>query len=253
MLETFQNFFAPPRHMILLVIAAWLGLTLAERRAENHGISKDDLNNITFYGLIAFVIGGRISYVLQNLSAFSKSPLGILSINPDLFDPLGALAAACIVALVYGQRKQLTLWNTLDALTPFLAVFAIGSGLSHLAAGTAFGQPTELPWGIEMWNATRHPTQMYETLASLLTLGLILLFKPHQRPGFLFLIFTAQASFWQLVIHAFRADSTMIVNGLRQEQILAWVVLAFSFICLELIDPRPPMKKLIDSKYKGPG
>ncbi|MCB0118679.1 MAG: prolipoprotein diacylglyceryl transferase, partial [Anaerolineales bacterium] len=94
MLETFQNLFAPPRHMILLVIAAWLGLTLAERRTEKFGVSKDDLNNVSFYSLIAFVIGGRISYVLQNISAFSKSPLGIISINPDLFDPIGAFAAA---------------------------------------------------------------------------------------------------------------------------------------------------------------
>ena len=76
--------------MILLLAAAWIGLSFAEKRAERHGLSKDDLNNITFYGLIAFVIGGRVSFVLQNISAFVKSPLGILSINPDLFDLFGA-------------------------------------------------------------------------------------------------------------------------------------------------------------------
>ena len=146
MLEIFQNLFSPPRHMILLVIAAWLGLSLAERRTDRYNISKDDLNNIAFYGLIAYVLGGRISYILQNVSAFAKSPLGIVSINPDLFDPLGALAVAAITALVYGQRKQLAFWNTLDALTPFFAVLAIGMGLSHLAAGTAFGKLTDLPW-----------------------------------------------------------------------------------------------------------
>ena len=114
MIEEFQNLFAPPRHMILLVVAAWLGLTLAERRTEHYSISKEDLNNITFYGLIAFVIGGRISYVLQNMSAFTKSPLGIISINPDLFDPFGAIAVAFIVAAAefrgddagHGARKS---------------------------------------------------------------------------------------------------------------------------------------------------
>jgi phosphatidylglycerol---prolipoprotein diacylglyceryl transferase len=233
MLETFQSLFAPPRHMILLVLAIWVGLTLAERRTERQGISKDELNNITFYGLIAFIIGGRISYVFQNISAFTKSPLGIVSINPDLFDPFGALAAAFIVAFAYGQRKQLAFWNVLDALTPFFGVIAIGLGLSNLAAGTAFGISTDLPWGIELWNATRHPAQIYESLASILTLSLIWFIKPNPRPGVTFLTFTALTALSQLILQAFRANYTVLFNGFRQEQLLAWIVLLISFILLE--------------------
>lgn len=232
MIEAFQNLFAPPRHMILLVIAAWLGLALAERRTESYGIGREDLNNITFYGLIAFVIGGRFAYVLQNMSAFAKSPLGIVSINPALFDPIGALAVAFIILIVYGQRKQLDIWRILDALTLFFAVLAIGLGLSHLAAGTAFGLPTNLPWGIDLWNATRHPTQLYDALASSLILVLLWLFKPVQHPGITFLIFTSLTTLSQLILQAFRADYTLL-NGLRQEQILAWLALLICFILLE--------------------
>lgn len=233
MLAVFQNLFAPPRHMILLVIAAWLGLALAERRAESHAVSRDDLNNLTFYGLMAFIIGGRISYVLQHLSAFTKSPLGIISINPDLFDVLGSLAAAFFVALAYSQRKQISFWNVLDALTPFFAVSAIGMGLSHLAAGTAFGLPTDLPWGIELWNATRHPTQVYDALASSLILILLLRFKPGPRPGLHFLVYSALTALSQLVLAAFRADFTALLGGYRQEQVLAWVILLGSFAAIE--------------------
>ncbi|RJP51243.1 MAG: hypothetical protein C4557_08240 [Anaerolineaceae bacterium] len=233
MLVLFQNLFAPPRHLILLVIAAWLGLTLAERRAESHGIQKDDLNTLAFYGLIAFVVGGRISYILQNISAFAKSPLGIVSINPDLFDPFGGLAVASIAAFVYGQRKGLPFWNALDSLTPFFAVLAVGLVLSHLAAGTAFGMETDLPWGIYLWNAARHPTQIYEVLASLLTLSLILLVKPNTRPGVLFLSFAALTASCQIIIQAFRGDSAFILDGVRQGQVIAWVALAVSFVMLE--------------------
>lgn len=241
MIEAFQNLFAPPRHMILLVIAAWLGLTLAERRTERYGISKENLNNITFYGLIAFVIGGRISYVLQNMSAFTKSPLGIISINPDLFDPIGALAVAFIVAIAYAQRKGLALWSVLDALTLFFAVIAIGLGLSHLAAGNAFGLPTDLPWGIDLWNATRHPTQIYDALASSLILILLLRFKPSARPGVTFLIFSTLTALSQLLLQAFRANYTVLFSGLRQEQILAWLALLMCFILLE--NRLSPVKK----------
>ncbi len=219
--------------MILLLLATWIGLTFAEKHTERHGVSKDDLNNITYYGLIAFVVGGRLSFVLQNMPAFIKSPLGIISINPDIFDPLGALAVAFIVAFVYGQRRKLLFWNTLDALTPYFAVLAIGIGLSHLAAGTAFGMETDAAWGINLWNATRHPTQIYEILASLLIFGLVWFQKENPRPGILFLTYAALIAAAQLFIQAFRGDSTLIFNGLHQEQVIAWVVLAVCFVLFE--------------------
>jgi len=234
MIILFRNLFSPPRHMILLVAAAWLGLSLAEKRAERYGVSKEDLNNVTFYGLIAFIIGGRISFVLQNTPTFLKSPIGIISINPDIFDPFGALAVAFIVAMIYGQRRHLLFWNTLDALTPFFAILAIGLGLSHLAAGTAFGKETDLPWGITLWNATRHPTQIYEILASFLTFCLLWFKKHDPRPGIPFLTFATLTTGSQLFIQAFRGDSAFVFNNLRQEQVIAWVVLAVCFVLFEL-------------------
>ncbi len=233
MLTLFRDIFSPPRHMILLVAAAWIGLSLAEKRAERYGVSKEDLNNAIFNSLIALVAGGRIFFVLQNLSAFSKSPFGIFSINPDLFDPIGGLAAAIVLALVYGQRRGLKFWSTLDALTPFFSILTVGIGLSHFAAGTSFGKETDLPFGIELWNATRHPTQIYETLAAFLTFGLIWLRKENPASGILFLTFAALTAFSQIVIQSFRADIALISNGSIQGQITAWLVLLICFILFE--------------------
>jgi phosphatidylglycerol---prolipoprotein diacylglyceryl transferase len=219
--------------MILLVIAAWIGLALAEKRAERYGITKDQLNNLTFYSLISFLVGGRVSFVLQNIPAFIKSPFGILSINPDIFDPLGASVAALLIAFIYGQRQNISFWNSLDALTPFFAVLSIGSGLSHLAAGSAFGKETDVSWGINLWNAIRHPTQIYETIASLLTFALLWLKKHDPRPGVLFLTFAALTAGSQLFIQAFRGDSILIFNGIRQAQVAAWMALVIIFVLLE--------------------
>lgn len=109
-----------------------------------------------------------------------------------------------------------------------------GIGLSHLAAGTAFGKETSLPWGIDLWNATRHPTQIYETLASLLIFGLLWFQKQSQRPGILFLTFAAFTATSRLFIEAFRGDSIFIFNSLNQNQVFAWIVLALSFLSLEI-------------------
>jgi prolipoprotein diacylglyceryltransferase len=235
MLAFFQDVFAPPRHLILLVIASWVGLLLAESRASRHGLKQESINGLAFHGVIGFVIGGRVLFALQNFSAFSKSPWSLVAINPDLFDTSGGLAVILLIVLIYGQRHQLPAWALLDAFAPFFAVMAIGLGLSHLAAGTAFGIPTQAPWGIDLWNAKRHPTQMYETFASTLTFLLIWLKGQSPRPGLDFLIFAACTAGWQLFLSSFRADSTLVFNGFHREQILAWVILA---VCFGLIEWR---------------
>lgn len=235
MIEAFRALFAPPRHFILLVAALWIGLTLAEKRSERHGLSKEQLNNLTFYGLIAYVLGGRLLFVLSNFSAFSQSPLSVFSPNPDLFDPTGGLAAALLVALMYGQRQKLQLWGTLDALTPIFAMLAFGLHLAHLAAGAAFGSPTTLPWGIDLWNATRHPVQVYELFASLLTFSLIWFRTSDSPPGLLFLTFAALTAGARLFLEAFRGDSALVFGGLRLAQIAAWAALAAAFFVSESI------------------
>ena len=238
MIESFRALFAPPRHFILLIAALWLGLTFAEKRSQKHGVSKEQINNIVFYGLFGFIIGGRVLFALNNLSAFSQSPLSIFSPNPDLFDPTSGILAAILTGFIYSQRQKLPLWGTLDSLTPVLATIAIGLSLSHLAAGTAFGSPTNLAWGMDLWNATRHPTQIYEFLASLLIFGLLWSQKTDSPPGIHFLTFTALTAGARLFIEAFRGDSTLIFGDYRLAQITAWIVLAAAFITSEKLRQR---------------
>lgn len=240
MLTSFRNLFAPPRDLILVVAAIWAGLYLAEKRSARHGISVSDLNNIVFFPLIGYLLGGRILFAIENISAFTQSPQSLISLNLDLFDPIGGLAVAFIIALIYAQRQKLSLWPTLDALTPMFAVFGLGLGLAHLASGSAFGSETSLPWGLELWGTIRHPSQIYEIIASLVILGLLWFQKQEIPPGVHFLTFTALASGARIFLEAFRGDSTLLYGGLRLAQIIAWAVLAFSLFMLDKKRSNPP-------------
>jgi len=238
MLTLFRNIFAAPRDLILVLAAAWLGLTLSEKRADRHGLNPNELNNLLFAALLAYIVGGRLFYAAEHLNAFIKSPFSLVSINITLFDIWGALVAAFITGFVYSQRRRMSLLPSLDALTPFFATLAVGIGFSHLATGAAFGQETTLPWGINLWSATRHPTQIYEIIASLLTLGLLWFRKADSKPGSDFLFFVALTSASQVLISGFRGDSTLILGGLRAEQIAAWVILLVSLIGIEFLKPK---------------
>jgi len=232
-LSLFQNIFAPPRDLILIILAAWIGLTLSEQRAPRHHVNLNTLSNLLLVSLAGFIIGGRVLYALENLAIFSQSPASLFSLNTSLFDQWGGIIIAVITAFIYGQRVRLPLWHSLDALTPLFAALAIGIAFSHLASGAAFGKETNVPWAIDQWSARRHPTQVYEIFASSLTLGLILIQKPTAKPGYEFLLFVALTSASRLIIEGFRGDSTLILGGLRAAQIVAWFILLIALIGLD--------------------
>ena len=228
---------------LVLILGLWLGLTLAERRALRAGLHPSSLYNLTFLGLLAGVLWGRLAYVLTYPEAFMADPSGLLSLNPGLLDPAAGAACGLIAVLIFGRRKKLSFWPVLDALTPVFAVLAIATSLAHLSAGTAFGAPTDLPWGIHLSGASRHPSQVYETLLGLLILGVVVLLPGRLRfhsPGVFFFTFLALTAAARLFLEAFRGDSTLIFDRFRLAQIIAWVLLAISLWGLgKLSSPNP--------------
>ena len=123
------------KRLILILAALWIGLALAERRSERHHVSKEALSNLVYYSLFGYILGGRLLYALANYPAFAQSPLSLFSLNLDLFDPIAAFVVSLMVGLVYGARQRLSLWPTLDSLTPLFATLWMGFSLAHLAAG----------------------------------------------------------------------------------------------------------------------
>jgi phosphatidylglycerol:prolipoprotein diacylglycerol transferase len=239
---------ALPAAPLTLILSIWLGLSLSEKFSQRRGLNVDALSNLVLITILSGIVGARLFFAAQNFSAFVQTPLSLFSRETGSLDPLGGFASALIAALIYGQRAKLKFWPTLDGLTPLFAVFAVGLGVSRLASGSAFGAETSLPWGIELWGAIRHPTQVYEIV---LALGILLFLgwktKSDSRTddasdgeseaqigvpveGRLFLLFVALTAGAQLFVEGFRGDSVLLPGGLRAGQVLAWLVMAAALL-----------------------
>jgi prolipoprotein diacylglyceryltransferase len=234
---------------LILLVGVWLGLILAERLAPRFGAQSNQVYNLVFVALIAGVIGARVSFVIQNIEVFFQSPLNVFSLTPGLLDPLGGLAFGLVIALVYGNRKKIPWGHVLDAIVPFLCVMMIAFGASNFASGDFFGMETALPWGIELWGAKRHPTQMYLIIAGLVILSIIWFrsTKPNLLegiPGITFIRFVALSAGAFLFIEGFRADNSILENGIRVNQIIAWLVLAASLLGLQRLRKMRRLKNL---------
>ncbi len=238
MLELFRLIFAPPRDLILLLLAAWLGLLLADRRARASSVGERSFDAVALTMLVAFGLGGRVLFLAGHWAAFAASPASLFSLNRDLFDAWGGLAVALIAGAAVVQRRHLSIWQVLDLLSPLFAALSIGLALSHLASGAAFGREAHLPWSIQLWGAERHPTQVYELMAGLSVLGIVWFSRASLWPGGRFLLWLALAAASRLVIEGFRGDSTLMFGGLRIAQVIAWFVLALALLLLELLPLR---------------
>lgn len=229
----FQSVFAPPRDLLLVAAAGWLGLLLADRRARQSRLGEKGFDTLVLWMLAAYIAGGRLVFLLSHIAAFAASPLSLFSLNRDAFDTLGGLASAVLIGTIILQRQRLPAWETLDLLAPLLACISIGIALSHLASGAAFGAETHVPWAINQWGALRHPTQAYELIAAATTLFITWWWRRTSPPGSRFLLWLALAAASRLVVEGFRGDSALVFGGLRVAQLIAWVVLAAALIGLD--------------------
>lgn len=214
---------------LILLLGLWLGLSLAEKTAHNHKMTTNDLYNLVFIILIGAAISARMVFVANYPSAFIKSPWSIFSLSPELLDSWGGIAGGILAGILFLQRRKLQILPTLDALVPALAVLAIFIALADYASGNAFGSPTNVPWGIELWGAIRHPTQIYQAIAAAIILALI---RSKQDlfldlpDGVLFLVFLAASAASRLFLEYFRGDSILLPGGFREPQVIAWIILA---------------------------
>ncbi|RME07214.1 MAG: hypothetical protein D6816_06900 [Bacteroidetes bacterium] len=211
---------------LILLAGFWIGLNVSEKEAVRQKRPSELVYNLIMPALAVGLVGARLWYVGRFLDTYLANPLSIISLDYNTLDPLAGFIFGLLAAAAYIIRKKLPLRLILDILTPGLAVFAIALGLAHLASGDAFGAPTSLPWAIELWDASRHPTQIYEMV--LATAVFLLIWRARKNtpfPGFLFLAFVALTAVNRLFLEAFRGDSVLVAGGIRQAQLAALLVL----------------------------
>jgi phosphatidylglycerol---prolipoprotein diacylglyceryl transferase len=216
---------------LIWLLGLWIGLSLAEHHAKLRKVNPNNIYNLSLITLISGIIGARLGYAAMYPQAFIADPISLISLNLGLFDMGSGLAVGTVAGLVYGRRKSLNLWNTLDVLTPTFAVMQISAALANLASGSGFGSPTDVPWAIQLWGTMRHPVQIYEALVSTMIFLLIWYGKLQvnmSRTGALFFTFLALSTGERIFLEAFRGDSYILPGGLRLEQLTAWVILAVS-------------------------
>jgi prolipoprotein diacylglyceryl transferase len=213
-----------------VVVAAWM----TERRWVRWGHDGREWQDVVVWIVIGGVVGARLYHVATDSEKFRGDWLRVLEIWKGGLSIWGVVAGGLIAVLIVCRVKHLDTFLLTDAIVPgLLAAQAIGRW-GNWFNQELFGEPTKLPWGLEIDPAHRpsgyassttfHPTFLYESLYCLALLGLLLWVERRWRlrTGQLSALYLATYCFGRFWLENLRIDEAKLVGPLR---VNAWVSL----------------------------
>lgn len=214
---------AIPTKPLLLLLAFYVTLWIGGKGVLSLGIDEDVVWNWGVISAISGLIIGRLAYAIRYYNAYVGAPLSILSPRLNAFLPEAFFVGGILVGYLYLRRKHIPIAPFVDGLVPGLLVGWALYALANFLAGDAYGAPTNVPWAVEMWGALRHPAQLYEMVAVLLTIGWLFARPAPRGKGIWGWRLLLAYSLSRLIIEGFRGDSVLLPGGFRLYQILALV------------------------------
>src|SRR6266545_4449657 len=216
---------------LLLLFSIILGGSVMTRVAQVRGGAQLARQaDMCFYPvLIGAVIGARLWYGLFNLDLYGQNPSLFVALRVSDFAWPGALLGGLLAGYVWCRRNGFDALRLADSAALTLpAVQAIAS-VGLLLSGEAFGVSTSLPWGVPLFGAVRHPTQIYFALAALSSLLLLWRLSRRLLPlGALWVSYLGLQGLSSLLIEALRADSLVLPAGIRSAQLFGLALLLYS-------------------------
>ena len=224
---------------IALITGSYLGVKRLKRSRVNFNIFIEHSTGMILSALFI----SRLLYFATNTQRYFprfdlRTFINFISIWDQGFSLWGAVLGMSI-PLYYQIRKQdesLSKWT--DALSvPFLVAFAIGSFGAFLG-GYAYGNPTNLPWGVVYeianvkYTVAIHPVQIYTIIGIAGILGFKKIGmnkyaefeKFVKKPGSSTLYYATSFSFIYFILEFFRGDDTLQVLNIRLSMLASLVV-----------------------------
>ena len=223
--------------LIAGMIAAWL---IGVRRWRSRGGRPDTFETVVLWAIPLGIVGARIYHVLTHPGDYfgpGIDPWSALRIWEGGIAIYGAIGAGALTAWIVCRRQGVRFSSLADSLAPGIAVGQALGRFGNWFNQELYGQPTDLPWGLEIDPAHRapgfeqyptfHPTFAYESLWNLLVAG-ILIWADRRFTlgrGKVFSLYVSLYGFGRFFTEAIRLDYSLDTFGpIRFNQAVAALI-----------------------------
>lgn len=189
---------------LLFALAFIAGYKILEWVYPREGKPKEDIEQLAVYMIFGTVIGARLGHCLfYNPEYYLTHPLEILMVWKGGLASHGAAIGILIALYLYTKKKKESFLWLLDRIVITVALGGSFIRLGNLFNSEIIGKPADVPWAFAFVrdniqrglpvNFTRHPTQLYESVAYLIIFFILFfLYKNKYKQlsnGFLFGLF----------------------------------------------------------------
>ncbi|MHA7965412.1 prolipoprotein diacylglyceryl transferase [Paenibacillus sp. CAU 1782] len=218
---------------VILGLAALAGLLLAIQEGKRFGIKPDFFMDLLLLGAPSAIIAARIYYVAFKWDDYKGNFLDVFKIWNGGIAIYGAIIGAFICGIIYSRYKGYSFWRIVDISVPSLLAGQMIGRWGNFMNQEAYGAPVDesflrqtlhLPSFIvdNMYiidsavpeGAFRHPAFLYESLWSLLGIGVLFLLRRQKflRAGELMASYFIWYSIGRFFIEALRIDSLAFIG-----------------------------------------
>ena len=199
----------------MIALGFFLGIVLAMREARRLGENPEKIMDLSFYILVAAIIGSRLFYVVTAWDSFAGNPLEIIKIWKGGLVFYGGFIGAVATAVAYMRLHRLPFWKTADILAPSLALGQTLGRMGCFFAGCCYGRPSDAPWAVTFTDQaclapvdmSLHPTQLYSAFTNLTIFVILLVFSRRNKiTGRVFWTYVLLYGLTRSIIETLRGD-----------------------------------------------
>lgn len=186
-----------------------VGAFVLRRMLAYYGQDPDRADAMVTCAIVGGVVGARLWYVVTDWGEFQADPVTALAVWQGGLVWYGGFIGGILAIAAYVRWRHLSAGRIADATPiPLMTGYAIGRAFGDFLRGEEYGKPTTLPWGVKFpygnppttvqslqqnfpWlhvqgNPTTvlavQPTPLYEALAALAIIGILLALRKRLRP-----------------------------------------------------------------------
>ncbi len=206
---------------LLLAIAFFAGTALAKRQASLDGLAPAAITDLAIAMLISAILGSKLLMILVDLigGAHFREVFSFATLRAGGAIHGGIIAATATFFWKLRKGQGLPLRLTGDALVPGVALGQAIGRLGCFSAGCCYGTETHAPWAVTFTNPmaqafsgtplglAMHPVQLYNTLANLIVMAVLLLVRPKRTfQGQIFALYFLVEGLGRVVTETWRGD-----------------------------------------------